>query len=324
MQRRKHGSWTGPVSQILARISNFDSPESLFIQKVEELQRSNPQISGPPFDPRKYAEALGILIHEKENMALDGILSRSKKGRFVITLKKNVNPSRKNFTIAHEVAHTFFFDLLNKTQYRGRSNKFDPQEERLCDIAAAELLMPRRIFRSDLGGTLSPARLIELQDRYQVSLQAVAIRAAQVMKNVACSIWQKQGSAINLDWITPRYLNKLLLCQTGHSSIEQALFCRNRTFAAFDSFYGAEPGHRTLANTTALQFGSGRVLAVISLCKPNESIKKNGRNELEVERALTPEPPDYIPHQLSLFSKTYHSRSNPLWPPKSITRKRQY
>src|SRR5438132_6624486 len=75
-----------------------------------------------------------------------------------------VNPDRPDtrvrFSVAHEVSHTFFADYTTKAwcrtdaRYRDRSNP-DDFLEMLCDIAAAELLLPQPWFSKNASAVTS-------------------------------------------------------------------------------------------------------------------------------------------------------------------------
>src|SRR5207245_4521892 len=174
---------------------------SLFTARARTLHHEL-RLSGPPFDPWELAKRLNIEVREK-SMALDGYLERDQDDTFVIYVRRESALPRKRFTICHEIAHTFFFDILTAGRKFRQKYQDDPEEERLCDIAAAELLMPFSCFNGDLSGTqmdggLGPTNVLKLMDRYQVSLQAAATRITWIMRDTICALWQKKGAAVNL------------------------------------------------------------------------------------------------------------------------------
>lgn len=255
--------WSGPIACLLRRMYGTPDPRVPFLRRAEGLYWEV-RPTGPPYDPRQYAAALGIAIEEKEGMALDGVLTRE-GGRFRILIKEESPPPRKNFTIAHEIAHTFFYDVVEESRQGNERERFDPEEERLCDLAAAELLMPRRQFAADLtrmseGGHVTPVTIFRLMDAYGLSLQAVSGRAGYT-GSLAVALWRPDGPAINLKWITPSWLRQLTLCQTGESSVERVLEPLPEVVRSRDSFYlHARRLHR---ETSSLRLRSGEVLSVI-------------------------------------------------------------
>lgn len=241
------------------------SPVLLFREKATEV-RQNTGVTGPAFDPFDYAEKLGITVEQLEGMPIDGLL-KCHNGKFVVHLKKEIFDLRKNFTLAHEIAHTFFYGLLSHpNSFRGAVSS-DPEEERLCDAAAAELLMPFSIFRDDLlsEAEVSPQTLFWLVNRYRVSLQSVAIRAAEVKAGLACAFWRREGSAINLQSISPPRLRHWILCQTNGTSVELALSNPGKVFTKEDSFYGAKDRGRIRRKVSSYCFRPNKVISTIEI-----------------------------------------------------------
>jgi len=261
-------NWSGPTAEPLKSTLGVQ-PKKLFASKANEIRIAK-KIAGPPFDPYEYAEALGIEVQEVEDLPMDGLLKRNDSGVFVVHLKKEASRFRKNFTLAHELAHTFYYNHLMEHSPRFRGNTAaDPEEEFLCDLGASELLMPREVFQRDLmthrqDGLITPLTLIQLLRVYQVSLQAVAIRSANIMKDIACAIWDRSGCAINVKWITPKTMGRLVLCQTGKSSVELAFQKVGEGITAIDSFYSPRDGNRMIRKkVSSLQLRTGSVVSVL-------------------------------------------------------------
>ena len=99
--------------------------------------------------------------------------------------------TRVNFSIFHEITHTFFPDCYETVRHRRLhpvNRDPDFELELLCDLGAAELLMPADFFVADLirlGRSQSATK--ELTARYSTSSEAVLIRMAQ-MSPVACAV----------------------------------------------------------------------------------------------------------------------------------------
>jgi hypothetical protein len=257
--------WSGPTATTLRSVYGNRSPLSLFREKAIEVRQTT-GVKGPAFDPFEYAVQLGIRVEEREGMSIDGLL-KCESGQYVVHLKKDVFDLRKNFTLAHEIAHTFFYGLLaHPNSFRG-SVASDPEEERLCDAAAAEMLMPYAIFKNDLlgEGEVTPHTLFGLINKYKVSLQAVTIRAAEVSGDLACAFWKREGHAIRLISITPPRLKNWKLCQTERTSVELALSSPGRPFTKSDSFYGAKENGRIRRKVSSYSFTPDKVISVINL-----------------------------------------------------------
>lgn len=260
--------WEGTTTRALQRVYSGAHPPSLFIAKVRALHHEL-RLAGPPFDPWHIATRLNIKINE-ESMALDGYLEKRPDGDFEIYLRKEAPVVRKRFTLCHEIAHTFFFDILADGRKFRQKHQDDPEEERLCDIAAAELLMPFASFNSDLidaqgGSHLTPTGVLELTRRYQVSLQAVALRITWISRDTICALWNKKGPAVNLVWATPARTRSLVLCQTGRTSVEEAAATQGKDITARDSFYVVEQQTRLIRRlASSRRLPSGHVFSVLT------------------------------------------------------------
>lgn len=106
-------------------------------------------------------------------MAFEGGVFRLANGELVIKLNAASPPSRKKFTLAHEIGHL----MLGKPGLRSSCGE-DPDLEKACDSIAAELLMPFediKAFARSLGAP-SPEKLKIVASRYAVSLHAAAVR----------------------------------------------------------------------------------------------------------------------------------------------------
>ena len=132
--------WTN--SSVL-RFANGRNP----IDAIEHTARNQVLVAmdagwqGPPFSPIALAGIKGIPVEanadvrDARTVAIEG------------TLRIQFNPTqpreRVRFSIAHEVAHTLFADAADKDRHRGGDGSRDNwQLEMLCNIAAAEFVMP--------------------------------------------------------------------------------------------------------------------------------------------------------------------------------------
>jgi hypothetical protein len=102
----------------------------------------------------------------------------SVSGKNCIILNANDLPERQRFTACHEVAHIV---LGLPTEHENASTPFArrPLNERICDVFAAELLLPRHLFQSlveqkDLGFE----SIEELAKDFGASLAATGSRFA--------------------------------------------------------------------------------------------------------------------------------------------------
>lgn len=138
--------------------------------------------SGPPFDPFDLAERMGI-----HAVAVDGIEDARTIAPPNAGLRIEYNPSRPRgrlrFSVAHELAHTFFSDCAVMVRNRlrhGLTKGNEWQLELLCNIAAAEILMPIGTIADLEIGSLRLHDLLELRKKFDVSTEAMLLRVARL------------------------------------------------------------------------------------------------------------------------------------------------
>ncbi|MFZ2493489.1 MAG: ImmA/IrrE family metallo-endopeptidase [Thermoanaerobaculia bacterium] len=94
---------------------------------------------------------------------------------FRILIDPSASENRRRFTLAHEICHTFFYELVPEIKFR--PHDVFPDEERLCDVGASELLMPARsLKKSAKDRPVSVETLQALADEYSVSKSAMLLR----------------------------------------------------------------------------------------------------------------------------------------------------
>ncbi len=150
-------------------------------------------ISSIPVDIEKYAAAAKAKI--KVSAGLDDDESGQTfplAGKHIITLNGNHREERQRFTVLHEIAHIV---LELPSQHHGTnmtvsdlvSYRHRPKEEILCDVFAAECLLPYDQFRKDVEEVdVSLDEVKELANRYKASVTSTGSRFA-VNCNVPCA-----------------------------------------------------------------------------------------------------------------------------------------
>ena len=136
---------------------------------------------GPPFNPEVLASVLGIRCEASVDLthSEDAELHPAENGRMVIRYNPDKPKTRRNFSIAHEIVHTFFPGYQDVCHARHQSDTFDPENEVefLCDLGASEIVMPTPEFDLDVKSMgVSLKSLRKLSKLYEVSLEATAIR----------------------------------------------------------------------------------------------------------------------------------------------------
>ncbi len=101
---------------------------------------------GPPYDPFELADPLGIEIVARQD--LDDARLVASAGGPRIEFNPQRRPARVRFSVAHEIGHFLFDDYGERVRYRDsvKRREDDWQLEILCNVAAAEFLMPAGAF----------------------------------------------------------------------------------------------------------------------------------------------------------------------------------
>jgi hypothetical protein len=172
--------WTNPSVLALAGDRDpvgvvTDHARNLVFSAVEQGWQ------GPPYDPFKLAELMHIRLVPREDLYDARIVVGDERPQI------EFNPTRPRgrvrFSVAHELAHTFFPDYQEVIRYRGGATEKTADEwqlELLCNVAAAELLMPVGSFRSLEDEPLRIERLMDLRKTFDVSTEALLLRVAKL------------------------------------------------------------------------------------------------------------------------------------------------
>lgn len=163
-------------------------------------------LEGPPFDLTSERVLKGAAIKSIQHVSSIRAYGRIfwDASGYVVQLKAVPTGGRPVFTLGHEIAHTFFMTPGDRAAQRtdGATGGFadDQGEEYLCDVAAAEMLMPaealidaRRLctpeamarpensfLRRVIAYRPSAKTLIALAREFRTSLSATAWRFAEM------------------------------------------------------------------------------------------------------------------------------------------------
>ena len=183
----------------LVREAGGGDPEEIIRAKAQEVVAwaKGLQWMGPPYDPLVLASLRGIKCRpETKLFSAEAQLTPSDDGQVVLQYNPDRAEGRRNFSICHEIAHTLFSDCYRMVrQRRSDPTRFDPDHEveQLCQIAAAEFLMPEADFHIDLERTgLSLRSVRPLVDRYGASREAVVRRMVGMGKRACAAVFFSQ------------------------------------------------------------------------------------------------------------------------------------
>ncbi len=138
----------------------------------------------PPVRVEMVASYLGISQVRLSPLDSAGCLvTDTSSGRVTIHVRVRDSQPRRRFTALHEATHTFFPGYARKTQWRcnPQAELEGPMVEQLCDVGAAEMLIPRRLAGPQLERAgFGMTTVEELRREYDASLQAAANRVVEL------------------------------------------------------------------------------------------------------------------------------------------------
>ncbi len=163
--------------------SSWQAVKQAILQAATYLREEAGQISAPitlgNIEKLRYIQKKVIYDYE----GASGAILEPVSGGFVIRLGKYQTNIRRRFGIAHEIGHTFFYNLNYdppvKIFPRERSRALiDKIEEDICNAFARELLIPKELVKQDIA--ISSDRnlkmITDLAVKYMVSPEVTARR----------------------------------------------------------------------------------------------------------------------------------------------------
>lgn len=169
--------WTN--ASVLA-LAGDEDPEQVVVDRARALALAamSEGWMGPPYDPFELAQRQGVRIVPRDDLydaciRLDG-------NEMLIEYNPTRPRGRVRYSVAHELAHTLFPDAHERVRFRDADEHTgdDWQLEMLCNIAAGELLMPAGTFPELGHEALDIEHLMTLRKTWDVSTEAVLLRAA--------------------------------------------------------------------------------------------------------------------------------------------------
>jgi len=170
---RKSKQWTSAASKRLLSLAGNPATIENAVQIVAgDAIRDIPH---PPLHLDTLAARLNVTGIAYEEIPFSGEL-RPSNGGFTVVCSVHLSPVRRRFTIAHELSHAIFEKSGPNCPRTG------VELERLCDMLATELLMPRRAFLERCGLDPDINTIFELARVFQTSVTTTAIRCAELLK----------------------------------------------------------------------------------------------------------------------------------------------
>lgn len=176
------------ISGLIAAEPEARTAQDAFLIRVRRLIDQHRALgwSGPPFDVHLLASLCGFRVNIVDRLAggADACISGN-----VITVIQTARV-RQRFSIAHEISHTVFpdFGTSNVPKFWSYAVEAASPVEKLCQLGAAEFLMPEREFRHHLVGEYSVELIDDIRRTFNVSLEACVRRIAQLSDGRALAL----------------------------------------------------------------------------------------------------------------------------------------
>ena len=251
---------------------DIDEATNFLIERSKKLvdtfvkQRGHKE---PPFPATELAKLNGIKTIEKADLGETAAILIKDPDGYTIKVNRRNSPVRQNFSCAHEIGHTFLHELelnhplhTDQDEFRTGKQTKGSYRERLCDIAAAELLMPEDIFRKYLVNSgISVSSIEKLANTFMVSAQAIAIRIAKVSpKPCDAIIWKPLRKTRSCGFIG-YYAQKLIYIRNPSPLLKA--YDTDNPCTSYKSFENGNIKRRCLMESKG--FGRGETRYVISL-----------------------------------------------------------
>jgi Zn-dependent peptidase ImmA (M78 family) len=174
------------AERIITFAAGASSVEDAVARVVQDLLR---ECESLPTDLRAISAKLNVVQWRRnDTLPLHGRLLDEAQG-LVVEYSSTQSSDRQRFTIAHELGHAVFARTGPSFPTHGA------ELERICDMIATELLMPRQTFLAKLDHHWNTSTVVALAREFETSLAATALRCLEFRRG--SSIFLVKGSTIS-------------------------------------------------------------------------------------------------------------------------------
>jgi Zn-dependent peptidase ImmA (M78 family) len=189
------------IISLIRETGQLVDPRASVVTQARRLNEMLEQWNGGDdelLDPMKRLEILASLrgltiakmnVETQRQDSRDAILVPVGNARSSQILYNPARPKgRVAFSIAHEISHTFFPTSIHGARFRAicaDESREANELERLCDLGAAEILMPLNKFQSAVGASMRLDAVDRLAERFGSSYEATVFRMATAFDGIA-------------------------------------------------------------------------------------------------------------------------------------------
>lgn len=278
--------WREPLVRKLIDANGGSPPEDVVERYADELRIAARQTK-LPIRPHLIASVHGIK-QRRATYDFAGRIYAEPSGQLVMNVNDQDSEERQHFTEAHELIHPAFPDFKTEGRYRLDASMDrhaeNREEEYLCDLGAAALLMPTNLVADQYtvrGGLKDVERLSK---DAEVSIEAAANRVVSLADEPAvllCMTWSHKPAdrpAIRKGEEVPKQL-RVRYAVTSHLNLyvpkfkganEDSAFCKAANAPSIVTETTTLPGvdQAGLFRVQAKRYGSDRLERVIAIARP--------------------------------------------------------
>ena len=184
--RRRERRWTSAAARrIIEHSRTGDTVEEAVRVIASRLLQG---VSCPPTDLGVLKGRLNVMrVEPVARLPISGELRKQSDG-LVVVHSSSLSPARRRFTIAHELGHAVFESTGRNCPRYGR------ELERICDMLAAEFLMPSEVFMARAGERVHPGHVLRLARDFATSVAATALRCRELL---GVSVFQVEAARVS-------------------------------------------------------------------------------------------------------------------------------
>lgn len=172
--------WSSPEALELAASAGVTDPELAMRLLARRLLAAD-NVQTLPVPLQRLYPTVGIRKVRQIETVLEGGLTRNDDGSFDVIVRADRPPVRRRFSLAHEIGHLLFYTHAPAAKRaRALSGEVAPEEEeRLCNVAAEELLVPQAYLDALVDSGKPPTAVTaQVIADCEVSTTAALIRVA--------------------------------------------------------------------------------------------------------------------------------------------------
>jgi Zn-dependent peptidase ImmA (M78 family) len=282
----KRREWHEPLVRKLVAAHHGRAPEEIVEGYADQLRAAAGQNS-LPIRPHLIASVHGVK-RKRASYSFAGRIYAEPSGQLVMDINEHDSDERQHFTEAHELIHPAFpgFEVEHRYRLDASMDRYaeNREEEYLCDLGAAALLMPAELVADNYTVRRGLEDVERLSRDAEVSIEAAANRIVAladepaIMLNLTWSHKPADRPALRKGIVTPKRL-RVRYAVTSHIDLyiprfkgaaDDSVFCRAARSSALASDVTTLPGVDSAGQfrIQAKRYGSDALERVLAIARP--------------------------------------------------------